>query len=52
MIGFYDVVQILDLSMDRFLGAFAFGLQFRKRDPVGWSFVRVDCLVPAFDGLG
>jgi hypothetical protein len=35
LIGFDDVVQIFDLSMDRFLGAFAVDLQFRDRDPVG-----------------
>jgi len=28
MIGFDDVVQILDLAMDRFLRAFTLGLQF------------------------
>jgi hypothetical protein len=41
MVGFDDIVQILDLSMHRFLGTFAFGLQLRDRDPVGWRFVSV-----------
>ncbi len=42
MIRFDDIVQILGLSMHRFLGTFAFGLQFRNRDAVGWGLVRVD----------
>ncbi len=42
MVGFDDVVQILDLSMHRFFRTFALGLQFRDRDAVGWGFVRVD----------
>ena len=44
MIGFDDIVEIFDLPMHRFLQAFAFGLQFRDRDPVGRRFVGVDDL--------
>jgi hypothetical protein len=47
MIGFDDiddVVQILDLAMHRFLGAFTFGLQFRDGSRECRRFVRVDDL--------
>jgi hypothetical protein len=44
MIGFDDIVQILDRSMHRFLRTFAFGLQLRNCDPVGRRLVRVDDL--------
>jgi hypothetical protein len=50
MVGFDDIVQIFDLPMPRFLQAFAFGLQFRDRDPVGRRFVGVDDL-RLFPGL-
>ena len=37
-----DVVQILDLSMQRFLWTFAFLLQLGESGRVGWRLVRVD----------
>ena len=42
MVGLNDIVQILDLSIHRLFGAFAFRLQFRDGNGVGRCLVRVD----------
>ena len=53
MVGLNDVVQILDLSMQRRLRAFVFLLQFGQSRSVGWRLAGVDdrWLFPDFQAV-
>lgn len=45
--------MIFDLLMHQFIRAFAFGLQLRDGNPVGWCFISVDdtLLSPVFQAI-